>query len=168
MGTLLRCLLCRPCCPCCELRPPCPCCPHSWPPSGLQLRQRLSFCLSDHPWSCPCCHPRHRRSLRWCRPLRRQLLEPSMLPRGRLRLSPTTEEDTTGSDTTGSDTAMATDSTVKILMRGCLRSGCNCAADILSLDWVKRFEMQNLEVLYLASSVKFIPHGSGEVQHSTF
>merc|ERR1719234_629638 len=27
-------------------------------------------------------------------------------------------------------------STVKILLR-CLRSGCNCAADILSLDWVK-------------------------------
>merc|ERR1711971_1295612 len=73
MGTLLRCLLCRPCCPCCELRPPCPCCPHCWPPSGLQLRQRLSFCLSDHPWSCPCCHPRHRRGLCWCRPLRRQL-----------------------------------------------------------------------------------------------
>merc|ERR1719352_927752 len=31
---------------------------------------------------------------------------------------------------------MATDSTVKILL-GCLRSGCNYAADILSLDWVK-------------------------------
>merc|ERR1711971_1424742 len=69
-------------------------------------------------------------------------LEPSMLPRGRLRLSPTTTEDTTGSDTEVSDTvtdtatAMATDSTVKILL-GCLRSGCNYAADILSLDWVK-------------------------------
>merc|ERR1712181_92030 len=32
---------------------------------------------------------------------------------------------------------MATDSTVKILMLQCLRSGCNYAADILSLDWVK-------------------------------
>merc|ERR1712192_380099 len=32
---------------------------------------------------------------------------------------------------------MATDSTVKVLMLGCLRSGCNHAADILSLDWVK-------------------------------
>merc|ERR1719234_1128155 len=31
---------------------------------------------------------------------------------------------------------MAMDSTVKILL-GCLRSGCNCAADILSLDWVE-------------------------------
>merc|ERR1719234_2691818 len=31
---------------------------------------------------------------------------------------------------------MATDFTVKILLR-CLRSGCNSAADILSLDWVK-------------------------------
>merc|ERR1719180_209605 len=67
---------------------------------------------------------------------------------------------------------MATDSTVKILL-GCLRSGCNCAADILSLDWVKMdlkhaTEVQNLEVLYLSLSVKFLPHGSGEVQHSTF
>merc|ERR1711971_1461236 len=62
-----------PCCPCCELRPPWPCCPHCCSPSGLQLRQRLSFCLSDHPWSCPCCPPRHRRSLCWCRPLRCQL-----------------------------------------------------------------------------------------------
>merc|ERR1719180_181972 len=32
---------------------------------------------------------------------------------------------------------MATDSTVKILMLRCLRSGCNYAADILSLDWVE-------------------------------
>merc|ERR1719234_376594 len=31
---------------------------------------------------------------------------------------------------------MATDSTVKILL-GCLRSGCNYAADILSKDWVE-------------------------------
>merc|ERR1719352_1242678 len=56
---------------------------------------------------------------------------------------------------------MATDSTVKILMLGCLRSGCNCAADILSLDWVEMdlknsIEVQNLEVLYLSLSVKFI------------
>merc|ERR1719234_671217 len=33
---------------------------------------------------------------------------------------------------------MATASTVKILMLGCLRSGCNSAADILSLDWVEK------------------------------
>merc|ERR1719234_2507776 len=32
---------------------------------------------------------------------------------------------------------MATDSTVKILLHRCLRSGCNYAADILSLDWVE-------------------------------
>merc|ERR1719234_1371023 len=32
---------------------------------------------------------------------------------------------------------MAMASTVKLLMLGCLRSGCNYAADILSLDWVK-------------------------------
>merc|ERR1719180_358529 len=32
---------------------------------------------------------------------------------------------------------MATASTGKILMLGCLRSGCNYAANILSLDWVK-------------------------------
>merc|ERR1711971_1074908 len=32
---------------------------------------------------------------------------------------------------------MATASTVKILMLGCLRYGCNYAADILSLDWVR-------------------------------
>merc|ERR1719376_769906 len=31
---------------------------------------------------------------------------------------------------------MATASTVKILLR-CLRSGCNYASDILSLDWVE-------------------------------
>merc|ERR1712192_335283 len=32
---------------------------------------------------------------------------------------------------------MATGFTVKIPMLGCLRSGCNYAADILSLNWVK-------------------------------
>merc|ERR1712192_22724 len=32
---------------------------------------------------------------------------------------------------------MATASTAKLLMLGCLRSGCNYAVDILSLDWVK-------------------------------
>merc|ERR1712181_103275 len=32
---------------------------------------------------------------------------------------------------------MATASTVKILLLRCLRSGCNYAADILSMDWVK-------------------------------
>merc|ERR1719234_1869663 len=42
---------------------------------------------------------------------------------------------------------MAMASSVKILMLGCLRSGCNYAADILSLDWV---EMD----LKLASSTK--------------
>merc|ERR1739838_237232 len=67
---------------------------------------------------------------------------------------------------------MATASTVKILLR-CLRSGCNYAANILSLDWVETdlknsIEVQNLEVLYLSLSLKFLPHGSGEVQHSTF
>merc|ERR1719234_2389044 len=43
---------------------------------------------------------------------------------------------------------MATDSTVKILMLGCLRSGCNYAAGILSLEWVKTD-------LKLASSTKY-------------
>merc|ERR1719352_1050710 len=50
---------------------------------------------------------------------------------------------------------MAMASTVKILMLGCLRSGCNYAADVLSLDWVKMYllKVQNLELLYLALSV---------------
>merc|ERR1711971_496399 len=84
-------------------------------------------------------------------------LEPSMLPRGRLRLSPTTTEDITGSDTAGSDTvtntatAMATASTVKILLR-CLRSGCNYAADILSLDRVK------MDLKYKIWNYCILPH----------
>merc|ERR1719234_1247333 len=58
---------------------------------------------------------------------------------------------------------MATASMVKILL-GCLRYGCNYAADILSMDWVEMdlknsIEVQNLEVLYLSLSVKFLPHG---------
>merc|ERR1719147_703594 len=130
-GALLRCLLCSSrCCPCRELRP-CPCCLPRRPccrPCGLQLRPGLPLCLPLHRRRCPRRHPRCRRSLRWCRTLRPTPPEPSMLPRGRLRLTPTTTEDTV-SDTgpteetedTASDTAVAT-STVRF----CL--------DVLDLD----------------------------------
>merc|ERR1712055_469825 len=67
-------------------------------------------------------------------------LEPSMLPRGRLRLTPTTMEDTTDVDTdsatgatdTVSDTAVDTTG-----VRFC-QDVLDLVADILSLDWVER------------------------------
>merc|ERR1712107_827813 len=78
--SLLWSILCSSrCCPCCELRPSCrrcPClyrrprCPH---PCRLQLRSGLPLCLPLHRRHCPRCHPRRRRSLRWCRTLRCQL-----------------------------------------------------------------------------------------------
>merc|ERR1711981_898002 len=63
---LCRSWLCCSCCYCC--RPPCSCCSPC-----CQLRQRLPLCLSHHPRSCPCCHPCHRRSLRRCWTVCRQL-----------------------------------------------------------------------------------------------
>merc|ERR1712203_413471 len=42
-------------------------------PSCLQLRPGLTLRLPLHRWHCPRCHPCCWRSLRWCRPLRRQL-----------------------------------------------------------------------------------------------
>merc|ERR1719180_617555 len=41
---------------------------------------------------------------------------------------------------------MAMASTVKILLR-CLRSGCNYAADILSLDWVETDLKQKMSMM---------------------
>merc|ERR550532_2089949 len=92
-----------------------------------------------------------------------------MSPRGRLRPSPTTTEDMEDTDTvsdTGAteDTAVLATSTVRF----CL--------DVLDLDattlcpWIgsrrisNLLEVQILKLSHLASSVKFLPHGSGEVQ----
>merc|ERR1719239_621940 len=97
--------------------------------------------------------------------------EPSMLPRGRLRPTPTTTEDTTVSATGPTATVTAT----ATMVRFCL--------DVLDLDatmllticpWIgprqilNSLEVQNLESLHLALSMKSLPHGFGEVQYSTF
>merc|ERR1712211_155310 len=103
--TLLR-LRCPRCCPCCEHLRRRPCrlsrrCPRRRVPRRprrrsrrLQLRPGFPLRLSLHRWHCSRRHPRLEVPTPVLDVTSPTLLEPSMLPRGRPRLTPTTTEDT--------------------------------------------------------------------------